>query len=33
MLEDTETGEVVGTCGIEAAVGIEDAFYHYRLDP
>jgi arginine N-succinyltransferase len=21
----------VGTCGIEAAVGMEDAFYHYRL--
>ncbi|ACA84952.1 arginine N-succinyltransferase [Shewanella woodyi] len=31
VLEDTETGEVVGTCGIEAAVGMEDAFYHYRL--
>lgn len=31
VLEDTETGEVVGTCGIEAAVGMEDAFYNYRL--
>lgn len=31
VMEDTETGEVVGTCGIEAAVGMEDAFYHYRL--
>ncbi|NRD75353.1 arginine N-succinyltransferase [Shewanella sp. VB17] len=31
VLEDTETGEVVGTCGLEAAVGMEDAFYHYRL--
>ncbi|NMH65331.1 arginine N-succinyltransferase [Shewanella salipaludis] len=31
VLEDTDTGEVVGTCGIEAAVGMEDAFYHYRL--
>ncbi|WP_417348494.1 arginine N-succinyltransferase [Ferrimonas sp.] len=31
VLEETETGEVVGTCAIEAAVGIEDAFYHYRL--
>jgi arginine N-succinyltransferase len=31
VLEDTETGEVVGTCGIEAAVGMVDAFYHYRL--
>ncbi|WP_095497083.1 arginine N-succinyltransferase [Paraferrimonas haliotis] len=31
VLEDTETGEVVGTSGIEAAVGLVDAFYHYRL--
>ncbi|MCH1925591.1 arginine N-succinyltransferase [Shewanella sp. C32] len=31
VLEDTDTGEVVGTCGIEAAVGQTDAFYHYRL--
>ncbi|WOT04642.1 arginine N-succinyltransferase [Shewanella youngdeokensis] len=31
VLEDTETNEVVGTCGIEAAVGMVDAFYHYRL--
>ncbi|TKB48040.1 arginine N-succinyltransferase [Ferrimonas sediminicola] len=31
VLEERETGEVVGTCAIEAAVGIEDAFYHYRL--
>ncbi|MCL2915970.1 arginine N-succinyltransferase [Shewanella corallii] len=31
VMEDSETGEVVGTCGIEAAVGMEDAFYHYRL--
>ena len=31
VLENTTTGEVVGTCGIEAAVGMEDAFYHYRL--
>lgn len=31
VLEDTETQEVVGTCGLEAAVGMEDAFYHYRL--
>lgn len=30
VLENTETGEVVGTCGLEAAVGMEDAFYHYR---
>ncbi|WP_025820831.1 arginine N-succinyltransferase [Shewanella marina] len=31
VLEDTDTGEVVGTCGIEAAVGMVDAFYHYRI--
>ncbi|MFQ6372574.1 arginine N-succinyltransferase [Shewanella sp. YIC-542] len=31
VMEDTTTGDVVGTCGIEGAVGMEDAFYHYRL--
>lgn len=31
VMEDTETGKVVGTSGIEAAVGLEDAFYHYHL--
>ena len=31
VLEDTQTGEVVGTCGLEAAVGLIDAFYHYRV--
>jgi len=31
VMENTETGEVVGTSGIEAAVGLEDAFYHYHL--
>ncbi|MBY5993063.1 arginine N-succinyltransferase [Ferrimonas balearica] len=31
VLEDTDAGEVVGTCGLEAAVGSADAFYHYRL--
>ncbi|MBR9727699.1 arginine N-succinyltransferase [Shewanella intestini] len=31
VMEDTKTNEVVGTCAIEAAVGMEDAFYHYRL--
>ena len=31
VMEDTTTGEVVGTTGIEAAVGLEDAFYHYHL--
>ncbi|MGI5308476.1 arginine N-succinyltransferase [Rheinheimera sp. WS51] len=31
VLEDTATGEVCGTSGLEAAVGLDDAFYHYHL--
>ena len=31
VMEDTETGKVVGTSGIEAAVGLHDAFYSYHL--
>ncbi|QDF66084.1 arginine N-succinyltransferase [Shewanella sp. SNU WT4] len=31
VLEDTVSQQVVGTCGLEAAVGMDDAFYHYRL--
>jgi arginine N-succinyltransferase len=31
VMEDTETGKVVGTSGIEATVGTQDAFYHYHL--
>ncbi|MFC3034114.1 arginine N-succinyltransferase [Pseudoalteromonas fenneropenaei] len=31
VLEDTDSGEVVGTSAIEAAVGMDDAFYHYHL--
>lgn len=31
VMEDTTSGTVVGTTGIEAAVGIDDAFYHYHL--
>ncbi|MBW3141035.1 arginine N-succinyltransferase [Ferrimonas balearica] len=31
VLEDVRSGEVVGTCALEAAVGSQDAFYHYRL--
>ncbi len=31
VMEDATTGEVVGTSGIEAAVGLEDAFYCYHL--
>ena len=31
VLEDTETGEIVGSCGIHAGVGINKPFYNYRL--
>jgi arginine N-succinyltransferase len=31
VMEDTTTGEVLGTSGIEAAVGLDNAFYHYHL--
>jgi len=31
VMEDTETGEIVGTSGIEAAVGLDSPFYHYHL--
>lgn len=31
VMEDATTGEVVGTTGIEAAVGTDDAFYHYHV--
>ena len=31
VMENTDTNEVVGTTGIEAAVGLDDAFYHYHL--
>ena len=31
VMEDTSNGHVVGTTGIEAAVGIDDAFYHYHV--
>ncbi|MFT5277419.1 MAG: arginine N-succinyltransferase [Glaciecola sp.] len=31
VMEDTDTGEVVGTTGIEATVGLQDAFYHYHV--
>ena len=31
VMEDTTTGTVVGTTGIEAAVGLDDAFYHYHM--
>lgn len=31
VLENTETGLVMGTSALEAAVGLDDAFYHYHL--
>lgn len=31
VMEDTATNSVVGTAGIEAAVGLDNAFYHYHL--
>jgi arginine N-succinyltransferase len=31
VLEDPDTGAVVGTSALEAAVGLDDAFYHYHL--
>ena len=31
VMENTDTGEVVGTSGIEATVGLHDAFYHYHV--
>ncbi len=31
VLEDTETGEIVGTTGIEASVGLTTPIYHYHL--
>jgi len=31
VMEDTKTAQVVGTTGIEAAVGLDNAFYHYHL--
>ena len=31
VLEDSSTGQVVGTCGILATVGLEEPFYSYHL--
>ncbi len=31
VLEETHSGVVVGTCGIDAAVGLTAPFYHYRI--
>ncbi|WP_020681111.1 arginine N-succinyltransferase [Marinobacterium rhizophilum] len=31
VMEDTETSQVVGTCAIQAAVGLNDVWYSYRV--
>lgn len=31
VMEDPETGAIMGTSGIESSVGLTDAFYHYHL--
>ncbi len=31
VLEDTDTQQVVGVCGIESQVGLEDVWYNYRI--
>ncbi|RUO19010.1 arginine N-succinyltransferase [Aliidiomarina iranensis] len=31
VMEDTQNGDIVGVSGIEAAVGLSSAFYHYHL--
>ncbi|MBP0047146.1 arginine N-succinyltransferase [Marinobacterium sp. AK62] len=31
VLEDTETGEVMGTSGVTAAVGLDAPWYHYHI--
>ena len=31
VMQDQETQDVVGTSGIVAGVGLDDAFYHYHL--
>lgn len=31
VLEDTETGNLAGICGIDAAVGLKETWYNYRV--
>jgi arginine N-succinyltransferase len=31
VMEDTDTGDVAGVCGIETAVGLQQPFYNYRV--
>nr|WP_294867952.1 arginine N-succinyltransferase [uncultured Pseudogulbenkiania sp.] len=32
VLEDSDRGQVVGVCGLEVAVGLDQPFYTYRMD-
>lgn len=32
VMEDTETGQVVGTAGIESAVGLDSPWYNYKVN-
>ncbi|TCP12113.1 arginine succinyltransferase [Crenobacter luteus] len=32
VMEETDSGRVVGVCGLEVAVGLEQPFYTYRMD-
>jgi arginine N-succinyltransferase len=31
VMEDTDTGDIAGVCGIETEVGLEQPFYNYRV--
>jgi arginine N-succinyltransferase len=31
VMEDTETGQLVGVCAIKGAVGLDEPFYNYRI--
>ncbi|MDP1165421.1 arginine N-succinyltransferase, partial [Klebsiella pneumoniae] len=31
VMEDTDSGEVLGTCGVTAAVGLDAPWYHYHI--
>ncbi|MEM5461254.1 arginine N-succinyltransferase [Paraburkholderia phytofirmans] len=31
VMEDTDTGDVAGVCGIETSVGLQQPFYNYRV--
>ena len=33
VMEDSQTGDIAGVCGIESQVGLEQPFYNYRVSP